>query len=200
MNHPIKKLKGIGEKRESELNAAKIFTVGDILASRDPGVTKWKAAAHEYVKQNQNQKGDESKTGREPLTPRREVDAPECADDGGSATRFLLKDHTWINMRIQMPVQADSGLYVMQDMIVYELCLDPSYRIAVLCDWIKDQYHSCSRSFSPQMIAHFNPTLPVLKTQLRQDDVAKLQIKYPNAMVLFNVLEETNLILGSHVH
>jgi hypothetical protein len=198
MNHPVQVLPGVGEKRRAALNEVNIFTVGDILESYHAVAEHWKPVAQKYIDSYKELPKLEKAEIKE--SPREEIANKEIF-------RYFISDHSWVKQVIQMPIKQEvTNQVYLQEMVIYELSLDPGYNIVMLCEWTQNEcengeniYKVYTRSFSPQMIVFFNKhisSLPVLTLKMRVEDTELLKEQYSNANVLFQVLEETNLMLS----
>jgi nucleotidyltransferase/DNA polymerase involved in DNA repair len=120
------------------------------------------------------------------------VDEPTTAttEKELSYERFFITNHTWWEKSVRVP---DLNTHELQTCILYELCVEAFNRVSLMCAWLPTQNTETlsTMTYSPQMIAYFNPKLPVLALQLSQTE----QDQLTNLHTINNVLWETAVLL-----
>jgi hypothetical protein len=210
-------ISGVGVKTEQVLLQHGIKTVGDLASLKSGSVpvsnlmtlierAKQYLAAKHVVLEGVNTDLKPKVTVGIPNTDTPHQVPQEC--EPKVEDKYLLEDHSWWEMRVVIPCSSDSKgtNYLLQEAIVYELSVESSQRVSFVCSWITTRSETaiqsgqlvdgsaqtdecvCQMTYSPQLLYHFNPTLPALQVTLRQEDWEVL----PHQACLNNVLEEIN--------
>jgi len=223
----VRKIYGIGPITEQALNAHSIYTVQD-LASTDPKkfpqipkITTYCTRAKDYLR-SMNGESDRASasasiavTASQPkdhrMPPPTHTDrqangqkaAPKTNSDAGSddGLEYFISDHSWFHQIVTLPVR--TGCW--RKAVIFEMCIDPTSRVAVSCTWEEPSSHGDTKTngisnsdddddtecmmdtFSPQYIAHFNPQLPVLTIRMTNEDWQSIPHKHTIQDVLNEV-------------
>lgn len=102
--------------------------------------------------------------------------------------RYLIKDHNWFECMVRVPSEND---YLI-DMVVYEMSVEPTHRVAFMCAYTENS-ELVTDSFSGQLLAHFNPELPMLHVTINSEDFSALK----NRFAVENTIKEINQILST---
>lgn len=108
----------------------------------------------------------------------------------------LIEDHSWFEQQVMVPMPSNESAHVLQTAVVYELNIDPANRVSMLCQVVvydadaEDKERVVSHSFSPQLVFHFNTSLPDLQVNISQADYDSV----PNRFAIANAIEEVNIM------
>lgn len=172
----IKQIRTLIQRAKDHLNVEPIqvldslpkLVLGKIEKSKEKSKEKPEEKSEEKSKEKSKEKSEEKSEQPEKKTE----DVKE---------QYLICDHTWFECKVVAP---DND--TLREAIVYELCIDPSERISFVCEWVEDDTHVNTMSYSPQLLLHFNLDLPPLNVSIRPEDFESL----PNKVTLENVLWE----------
>jgi len=133
------------------------------------------------------------------------MESAEAPEAPPTAVSHLIEDHSWFEQQVMVPLHdqgpVGAACVVLQPAVVYELNIDPTNRVSMLCQVVvpgasepNDQDDGgdkvVSHSFSPQFIYHFNTTLPDLQVNISKADFDAI----PNRFVVTNMVEEVNVM------
>jgi hypothetical protein len=115
------------------------------------------------------------------------LDAPE--------NKYLSCKHSWYEKLIVIP-RFKGGDLILVLAVIYELCLEPTNRVSLMCSWEGTGENSekmCKRTYSPQYLAHFNVNadLPEFKVAVTPEEWGGMSQKFS----LQAALLETNRIM-----
>ena len=192
----INNITGLGNKTQKTLNLHKIITVGDLAQIR-PGQIPVSinnlgtliSRAKSYIELREKSIPSVPATfmnitpqGTE-MTTNLQIESQKTQD-----FKALIDTHSWMEQLVVIPDPINPKN--LQQAVVCELSIEPSDRISLLCEWCTDDGTDdlCTMTYTPQLLIHFNPTLPVLTVQINPEDWAKMT----NGNVLQNVVWETN--------
>lgn len=102
--------------------------------------------------------------------------------------RYLIKDHNWFECMVRVPSENDH----LVDTVVYEMSVEPTHRVAFVCAYTENS-ELVTFSFSGQLLAHFNPDLPMLHVMINSKDFSALK----NRFAVENTIKEINQILST---
>lgn len=116
-------------------------------------------------------------------------------EDAESSEKFLIKDHSWWEMKVLLPRKVNKTDYELKEAIVFELSLEPHSRVSFICSWVVTDEENqreklCAMTYSPQIVFYFNLSLPPFTVSMREEDYKSL----PHTHVLENVMWEVDLM------
>jgi len=195
---PINKITGLGRKTQETLNLHKIMTIGE-LAQLRPGQIPVSinnlgtliSRAKNYIKLREESlppptfmtiTSQGAHVVNDSKLTDNELKKPE------TLLKALIETHSWMEQLVVIPDPVDPK--ILRKGVVYELSVEPSNRVALLCEWCTEDGTDdlCSMTYSPLLLIHFNPILPILTVQIDPEDWSKMS----NGNVLQNVVWETN--------
>lgn len=96
--------------------------------------------------------------------------------------QYMFESHSWYEQKVNLPYQKTLFKF-----IIYDLNLEPTERVSLICQSMLNDDQVVSVSFSPQLIFHFNPTLEKLTVDIKPEDFEKISSR---KHVLKNTIDE----------
>jgi hypothetical protein len=175
-DQPVSTLKGVGKVTNDRLHACGIFTVGQLADASLPTTG--------YIVNNIESLISAAKVRIASTTPKEKEETVHTKKE----FQWQIETHSWFEKIVYVPdPTADNAL---RKAVVYELNLESSHRVSFLCVWVSMDSLT-SMTFSPPVLVHFNPSLPVLRVWLNPLDAQQMT----NKNVLDNVIWESNVML-----
>ncbi len=166
-NQPVGEIPGIGIKTERLLKTNGIATVQQLASCEDhslittiPKLTTFIEAAKSFLKKNPTQES----LPAEPKTVPVSHEVSTCVKRETDETALLLHSHSWFGLRAGIPATAENSTFM--ELIIWELCVEPTNRVSFICAWIDDE-ELCKQTYTPQFLLHYNPDLPILEVAMQ---------------------------------